>query len=150
MVFIHGPKAAGECYHCHQKSTGPGYGRKGKRRQGVPTLNETMPGNVKGSISKLCIECHVTKTARSAVDNELWLHGPLAAGICNSCHHHHSSRYNYMLVSKSSRDLCSRCHAEGFLTQSDEHKGSDECISCHNPHLGKNRYLLKKDYVEVF
>jgi hypothetical protein len=29
------------------------------------------------------------------------------------------------------------------------HKLPSDCLSCHNPHLGKDRELLTKDYKEV-
>jgi predicted CXXCH cytochrome family protein len=29
------------------------------------------------------------------------------------------------------------------------HKEPGECLTCHNPHLGKDRKLLTKDYKEV-
>jgi predicted CXXCH cytochrome family protein len=29
------------------------------------------------------------------------------------------------------------------------HKEPGECLACHNPHLGKNKKMLKKDYQEV-
>ena len=146
--YVHGPRAANECHTCHESRRGAG--KKNKKRSGdLPKLGETMPGKV-ADMRNICTDCHISKSLNSTITRELWLHGALVNGNCLSCHHYHQSRYPYILLNEKTVDLCARCHAEGFINKTEEHTSGEECISCHNPHVGNNRFLLRKDFDEVF
>jgi predicted CXXCH cytochrome family protein len=144
-VFVHGPKAAGECFLCHDTDSTLSFKRM-KRGVGMPKLGDITPGRLVAPLKELCIQCHTSKSS----NGKLWVHGPLSGGVCTSCHDYHQSGFRYMLFKESSIDLCSQCHAKGYITQIEEHQSGEECISCHNPHIGANRLLLRKDFNEVF
>ncbi len=149
QVFIHGPKAAGECFYCHDTDSTLSFQRV-KKGGGMPRLGDITPGRLTMPFKDLCIQCHTSKSSELRFTEDLWVHGPLSDGQCTACHDYHQTKYQYMLLSESSIELCSRCHAKGYIMQTEEHKSEEECISCHNPHVGANRLLLRKDFDEVF
>lgn len=151
-AFIHGPKAAGQCYQCHETSNSLQFkGTGGKPLRSFGKSRRTgITGRLVTPLKDLCTECHTSKSAESVYMKELWLHGPVASGNCTACHDPHSSSYEYMLLEGRSPDLCTRCHTGEFMLITEDHTASSECVSCHNAHMGKNRFLLKKDYDEIF
>ncbi len=100
---------------------------------------------------QICVNCHVNRTAEYAEANNLWLHAPVTKENCIFCHHHHprssQSPIPYLLRNIPEK-LCTTCHSKGLIRQSKSHQESNDCIKCHNPHLGKNKSLLIKDYKE--
>jgi predicted CXXCH cytochrome family protein len=72
-------------------------------------------------------------------------HGAFAIRDCLVCHEPHSSPYPHLL-SRTEPDLCTRCHSElltcpargDILTM-----GDPPCTSCHGPHGGKGRFILR-------
>jgi predicted CXXCH cytochrome family protein len=149
QVYTHGPKASGECFYCHNTDSTQSF-KSLKKGKGMPQLSDITPGRLVTSKKALCVQCHTTKSAELMFTDNLWVHGPLADGLCTACHDYHETKYPYMLKSKSSIKLCTQCHAKGFISEIEGHKNEDECISCHNPHVGLNRLLLRRDYNEVF
>jgi predicted CXXCH cytochrome family protein len=151
VSFAHGPFAAGQCYQCHEISATVGFRKFDKEEpKGIPKLTQAIPGRLVVPLEQLCTECHMEKSVMSASNKDLWVHGPVASGNCAICHSPHKSRFQYMLLSEKTTDLCSQCHSKGNIMETEEHVKDEECISCHNPHLGKDRFLLKKDFNEVF
>lgn len=101
-------------------------------------------------VPQRCVECHENKTPAYAVKSGLWLHAPVNKETCIICHNQHPRRAkNSYLLKEKSVALCTRCHSEGLMTLSEVHRQSKDCIECHNPHLGKNKYLLIKDFKEI-
>jgi predicted CXXCH cytochrome family protein len=143
---IHGPYAAGECYQCHVLK---GEQKEILQKGSFPNL-QSLPKDLLIPKNELCNECHLTKSFAAAFTENLWIHGPVSAGMCTTCHHHHQSRYRYLLLKETSKQLCSQCHIEESITTIEEHMEDKECTFCHNPHLGKNRFLLKKDFFETY
>ncbi len=45
-------------------------------------------------------------------------------------------------------EICHNCHSDEKVMNIPDHSKPGECLDCHNPHLGKNRLLLKKEYQE--
>lgn len=150
--FAHGPFGAGQCYQCHETSATVGFRKYEKEKpEGLPKLEQAMPGRLATQLKTLCIECHTLKSAVSAYSSGLWVHGPVADGDCIVCHSPHRSPFQYMLLKGKSVELCTQCHIRGrYMLEIEEHKEEKECNLCHNPHLGKDRFLLKKDFNEVF
>ena len=146
--FVHGPKASGECFFCHDTSSSQSF--RNLRKGGMPRLGEIKPGRLVADLKEICIQCHTSKSSYIQYAQNLWLHGPVSSGNCTSCHDYHQTRFRYMLFTDNSRDLCTRCHKDGFMLQTESHNNKKQCISCHNPHIGANRLLLRKDYDEVF
>ena len=150
--FVHGPKAQGKCDQCHELSGTYAFRKADTKGAGVPSIGEVSGrlGRLVMPLSELCMDCHISKSQKTAYSNKLWLHGPAAQGECTLCHQPHQSEFQYMLLKKNSIELCTECHAKGHMKENEKHKTDDECISCHNPHAGENSLLLKKDSNELF
>jgi predicted CXXCH cytochrome family protein len=148
VAFVHGPYASKQCDLCHVIEAEKPQ-KAGEYAGGFPRLQD-LPSKLLLPINELCIDCHVAKAYTSAYREELWIHGPVSSGICTVCHHHHVSRADYMLLAEKPIDLCSQCHTGDFITNIAEHTEGKDCLECHNAHVGKDRFLLKKDYVEIY
>ena len=151
---IHGPYDAYECNLCHKmggNSIGKTLGDISIRTSlgAVPSLQD-LPRELLLPKNELCVDCHTTKSFASASTRELWVHGPISTGMCRACHHHHKSGFPLLLLKETSIELCSQCHIKGLISDIDEHLRDEECTVCHNPHVGKSRFLLKKEFVEIF
>lgn len=147
VLFSHTPWAAGRCDQCH----------KGAKGFGVPGQNGTpsvfrkgggMPGKLVLPKTELCIKCHGYLASSQAFIKRLWLHTPTAKGECNKCHDAHQSKNRYTLL-EAPEKVCIPCHTEGNIIKPAEQCKPNECLDCHNPHLGKDRRLLKKDHKET-
>jgi predicted CXXCH cytochrome family protein len=146
-IYSHTPYATKRCNLCHDASAffgrfglagSAGTSRKMKNTRG---LLVTLP-------NKLCVKCHKDKSVSPVSKERLWLHAPAALGKCQLCHAPHQSEYPNILL-ESPDAICSKCHSEGFVIATADHKKSKDCLSCHNSHLGKNKNLLIKDFKEV-
>ena len=146
-LFSHTPYRLKMCEQCHQTSATFGRFRKvGSRRMVKAGLGS--PGMLVVPLKELCVNCHKYMSASNVFKEELWLHAPAAQGKCNICHGPHEGPNPNLLLEKPDK-ICIQCHSEGFMLDSADHKKSTECLSCHNPHLGKDRMLLEKVYKEV-
>ncbi len=147
IPFSHGPYAARLCDGCHDTSPTVDFRRSTRRQAGG--IGRTRRGIIVAPIKELCTECHTYKSAQRAYEEGLWLHGPVAEGNCVICHSPHESPNPYLLRVKS-EEICIGCHSEGYIVNTAVHSGSRDCLSCHNPHLGKDMLLLVEGYNEVF
>ena len=147
--FIHGPRASGECFFCHDTESSLSF-RETKLGPGIRNLSEITPGRLVKARNKICVQCHMSKSAELLFTENLWVHGPVSDGLCGPCHDYHQTKNQYMLVRASSIDLCTQCHAKQYIMQTEAHQTNAECITCHNPHIGTSRLLLRKDFDEVF
>ena len=150
---IHGPYDAGQCYLCHELSTTAALKTRDQTKKPAPEakrFDRALPGRLLSPVNELCIECHTSKSTQSAFSKDLWIHGPVSSGMCIICHSPHATQHPYMLRQGNSNQMCAMCHKEGFISNTEAHREGDNCITCHNAHLGKNRFLLKKDFDEVF
>src|SRR5436190_1351068 len=85
----------------------------------------------------LCFECHddflaQAKFKHSAVDQ------------CADCHKaHHADEKG--LLAKPLGQLCMDCHEKKDLeaVKGHERMSGISCLQCHDPHVGKNKTLLK-------
>ena len=76
---------------------------------------------------------------------ESFVHGPLGAGVCISCHSPHGSFEPYGMK-LTGGDLCFSCHqsAEDDFNKDVIHPPVDEgCIECHDPHESSKRFQLR-------
>jgi len=150
-AVAHGPYAAQQCYQCHSTASSASFrffsGSQNKS-SGSPAA-QNISSRLVLPIKELCIDCHTGKSVSAAFNRGLWVHGPVSEGMCVTCHGPHASPYPYMLLKGSSREMCSSCHTSGFIMATDDHMKDEECTSCHNPHVGKTRFLLKKDFDEA-
>lgn len=136
-IITHAPYTQRRCDLCHGKISLSTL----KRRGGIPG-SEVVPSK------DVCLGCHPNKSPSRAFTEGLWLHAPASQGNCNLCHCPHQSTIPARLTEKISK-ICIQCHSEGYKMNTPEHRNAAECLSCHNPHLGNNSLLLKKEYDEV-
>jgi predicted CXXCH cytochrome family protein len=128
--WLHGPYAAGECSSCHDLSS-------------PDTL--TLP------VQALCVHCHAEHGAEAAQARGLRLHEPALEGRCTACHHPHLAPRRYMLLAADNQALCARCHDRAALLADPAHMEApgEDCLACHNAHVGTTPALLTSDFDEV-
>ena len=146
-IYTHTPYANGNCIGCHSASSASftmfrSNGSSSNFRKGGG-----KPGVLIAPRKKLCIKCHEYLTPDQASLSGLWLHTTAAVGDCDACHAPHQSGYPNVLLSKP-EEICLECHSDENTLNIPDHSKPGECLDCHNPHLGRNRLLLKKDYQE--
>ena len=142
--FAHPEWAKEKCESCHQTE---------RNEAGIVVKNDlNEPAN------KLCIKCHVDKTARIAIKERLWLHSPVGEGKCLNCHAAHKSDYPFHLLFPLNNKICTNCHSIASISQKihDDSKlmntktvRKNGCLACHNPHIGANKNLLKAEHNEI-
>ncbi len=126
-ITTHRPVAEKRCEACHRierSDSGP------IAFSGVPELNAPP--------EELCFRCHSFGPARI-------VHGPVARGLCLSCHLPHQSPHDHLLRQADQKSLCGACHSgETFVTE-EAHRayGDRACSSCHDPHASDREALLR-------
>jgi predicted CXXCH cytochrome family protein len=146
-VYSHTPYTEGRCNGCHRSSSGSFTVFRSKKSSSTFSEGGGKPGVLVAPRKKLCIKCHEYLTPDKALLSGLWLHTTAAEGDCDACHAPHQSGYPSILLSKPG-EICQECHSDEKTMNIPDHSKPGECLDCHNPHLGKNRLLLKKDYQE--
>ena len=147
----HGPFAAGECGRCHSLSQSQSFlGNRDATSQApstVPSVSATsrltMPKQ------QLCISCHSQHGAEFARTRGLHQHPPAATGDCTGCHSPHQSLRQYMLLRTNNYELCGGCHGPETLTPVHVENSQQDCINCHNAHVGTTSKLLRADTQEL-
>jgi len=108
---------------------------------------------------KKCDKCHLTQHGNRLIDREPalcnqchkdytkatpFVHGPVAAGFCNSCHVPHKS-VNKSLLILPIREICQHCHAAGDVNKNKAHEKTSDvpCLECHYAHGGQTILMLK-------
>ena len=125
----HLPFKIGQCTICHTEKNGNKNGNKYAHSKEQPDL---------------CYMCHKRKDTKSRV------HGPVAAGMCTSCHDPHQENHRFRLFADRRFDLCVTCHAdkkEWVVKVKNKHgavKIENRCLNCHDPHVSENEKFLKK------
>lgn len=147
LVF-HKPYADKQCQKCHKTR-----GMFGRFSQKAVSISLSPMGDSPGilvvPLKELCVRCHANISLVQTMEEKLWLHAPVATGKCTICHNPHQAPFPSLLI-KAPQELCSGCHSEGLILKNAvEHNEKKTCLECHNPHLGKNRLMLAKDYKEV-
>ena len=161
----HGPAGAGFCTSCHQPHQSQS--RKLLLAEGnslcftchsdnlfqESKIHQSMKGRDK------CVDCHNPHSSENIFmlqdgtcnkchnekNNEYsFLHGPVAGNYCSVCHETHASENEDLLIN-AGLDLCINCHSSATLFMNPEHQGenNEDCMACHNPHGGENKFLLK-------
>jgi predicted CXXCH cytochrome family protein len=146
-IYVHAPYADGRCDDCHRTASESFTMFRSKGPSSRFRTGGGKPGVLIAPRKKLCIKCHDYLTPDKASLSGLWLHTTAAEGDCDACHAPHQSGYPGVLLSKP-EEICQECHSDEKTMNIPDHSKPGECLDCHNPHLGKNRLLLKKDYQE--
>jgi len=149
--FFHGPYTGGLCYRCHEVSESGGFRSLGKQEgaKGSFAKGGGIPGKLLAHPKKLCGSCHADRFPEKLSAAGVWVHGPVAAGSCLRCHGPHSAPEISLLLKKPDA-LCLECHGKTFDPGVPEHSEKKDCLSCHNPHFGRDRLLLKADLAEAW
>jgi len=151
LKWAHGPYAAEECDRCHALASSLSFrGGSTTGTSTVPALQDVR-GRLAAPIEELCISCHVEKSVESQVPKTVSIHGPVANGLCTTCHSPHQSARPYLLLRTDNIELCTECHdSTGLRERSPEHQRAPDkdCVACHNPHLGNTAMLLRAEYDE--
>jgi predicted CXXCH cytochrome family protein len=116
LYSYHTEMEDGECTACHEKGA-------------EPIAYDT-------DLSTVCGRCH------SADFSARHVHGPVAMGMCSSCHDPHGSTFESFLRMEQA-DLCIDCHNQPITAGHRERAGEDACMKCHDPHESEKRFLIK-------
>ena len=122
--FLHAPTDQKTvCEDCHKLNT-------------TPVSYQRM--NVMASTCQTDV-CH------SDMGNDRYVHGPVGAGVCISCHNPHGSLEEYA-VSRPPLPLCLVCHEDKQSELEQEHVHgiitSSGCIDCHDSHESPTEFQL--------
>jgi predicted CXXCH cytochrome family protein len=117
--LVHQPVENGDCSSCHDPHAND---RKKLLSKSAPTL---------------CWDCHDNFLEKAAFKHDV-------VEDCASCHDIHQSAESKLLL-KPRGVLCLDCHEEKDLKAVKGHEGSQgkSCVECHDPHVGRDKYLLK-------
>jgi predicted CXXCH cytochrome family protein len=143
----HGPFAANECWRCHNLSQSKSF--LGTREPAIetagPMRSVTGPSRLLMQPHELCATCHTQHGARYVRNRGLQQHRPAEVGTCTDCHHPHQSLRQYMLLKTDNRELCGGCHELMDLSPVHTEVPEQDCIACHNAHVGVTSKLLSSD-----
>ncbi len=150
--YMHAPAANWLCAtSCHNGQSG----RFNEKFKGASKFIYPDP------IAKTCFECHEKFEKR--FKKEKYRHEPVDDGRCNKCHNPHGGNDKKFLRYQVWY-LCTTCHTEKkskphvvttFSSRGHPTKGKKlpnnpneelTCVSCHNPHVSNNGFMLR-DYM---
>ena len=89
-----------------------------------------------GRQSDLCHSCHDSR------EDAPYLHGPVGAGQCTSCHDPHGSANGAFLTS-AGKGLCHGCHDQPSSAQHMQAASGRGCTQCHDPHGSGKKFFLE-------
>ncbi|ACH38145.1 cytochrome c [Citrifermentans bemidjiense Bem] len=101
-----------------------------------------------------CTSCH--DPHGSSVQGILYnnVHKPVASKMCNQCHEDAASP-NALKTKRQGGELCKGCHNDMYNSTFGKNKvhsplfSKKGCLTCHNPHAGKEKGLLKESTLIV-
>jgi DmsE family decaheme c-type cytochrome len=156
-----------DCQTCHEKATGPTFARSkhagldqncAKCHTNVGEHAKSQMAGEKGPVPTLkdktakqindtCLTCHEKANQASFLSS---MHARRNVA-CTSCHSVHSFKSDKaQLKTKTDTETCFTCHkAERAKSLRTSHhpvrEGKMGCTSCHNPHDGVRRKMIKAD-----
>jgi predicted CXXCH cytochrome family protein len=108
----------------------------------------TLSSNeIETGMEKNCLGCH------SQLTDNVYVHGPVAVGICTICHDPESTPNKYK-VNDNDDVLCYGCHVDRKEIDSKKALlhgpvGAGMCTVCHDPHSSPFEYQLVKAKTEL-
>lgn len=139
-----GPPTWPSCLDCHSPHGGETrfmlHRGSVKTYMGVERQQEEPAELVK---APLCADCHDGRTAPNPLEGLKWLHGPVAAGDCLTCHQPHHPTGRTAFLRRSGDALCTECHDNLAPTPGRAHSklGQVSCLECHEAHGGAVRAM---------
>lgn len=98
-------------------------------------------GPLPAGASCMTAECHADYSRAPQI------HSPVAQLACDSCHAGDVGGHKFPLK-RDANQTCTFCHSVSN-TESFQHKALEQgCLSCHQPHTSRAKFLLKADTVE--
>jgi len=128
------------CLNCHDSSTvyNSKFHKKNEQTSCIECHNPHGGENRFMPQHGSCYKCHNNYT--KVYD---FLHGPVAGEYCSSCHGSHITNTPNLLLNTGNQ-ICLNCHNAKDINSSEYHKNNEtDCVTCHNPHGGKNRFFTK-------
>jgi predicted CXXCH cytochrome family protein len=122
--YIHSGMTKMDCKECH------------RFRRGQYDFARNVPARSDCTTSK----CHGNTMASME-----YVHGPVGAGVCISCHNPHGS-FRVQQLARDDREMCMVCHQakeEEFNKKVVHSPVGEGCSSCHDPHQSDRRFQLK-------
>lgn len=147
----HKPYSDGSCHECHLIPKGVNFGMF-RSKKSTPARFEKgggIPAVLSTPRQTLCVRCHDYLSGDFADMEGLWLHTPTVDGDCYLCHDPHVADYPKLLLRKP-LEVCLDCHAVHDIKDTPEPIRPEDCLACHNAHLGIDRLMLKSGYVEAY
>ncbi|MDF1548427.1 MAG: cytochrome c3 family protein [Bacteroidales bacterium] len=160
---VHGPVGGGYCSNCHDphKSQLEKLLKQPAEQLCLHCHDSTTIYTSKFHINSdknTCIECHNPHGGENRFMPQHgscynchnnyakiydFLHGPVAGEYCSACHSAHIENTPNLLLYNDNQ-ICLNCHDKKVIYASEYHKNKEsDCITCHNPHGGKNRFFTK-------
>ncbi|QXE85607.1 cytochrome c3 family protein [Geomonas nitrogeniifigens] len=101
-----------------------------------------------------CVYCHDPHGSdrKGILYNNV--HKPVSAMMCNQCHEEATSP-NALKTKREGAELCKGCHNEMYNTAFGKNRihspllTKQACLSCHNPHAGKEKGLLREAPIQL-
>ena len=121
--YVHGKPAPLDCKECH------------RLRGGQYNFSRIVPARANCTTGA----CH------AGMGKSAYVHGPVGAGVCISCHNPHGSA-KPLAMERTGQELCLVCHQDKphEFTDSVVHAPVQEgCLDCHNPHESSLRFQLR-------
>lgn len=111
--------------------------------------SEEHPGDKKSGISlsdsepALCLMCHETATG-----SDLYVHTPVKAGKCTTCHNPHSSSKLMLIRDEMPEVTCYHCHTNPGAGMRSVHAPAEsgDCLLCHHQHASTEQFMLQASY----
>ncbi len=77
-----------------------------------------------------------------------FLHGPMFVNACDTCHVLSEPKLHLYELTRKRENLCAHCHEFDLNDSLMLHEPFEDgtCLSCHNPHGGREPSLLKSDH----
>lgn len=122
--YVHSGVKSMNCKDCH------------KFRRDQFDFTRNVPAKADCTTEK----CHGNKMA-----NEQYVHGPVGAGVCISCHNPHGS-FRAKQIARDDKTMCMVCHEakkEEFNKKVVHAPVEDGCSTCHDPHQSPLKFQLK-------
>lgn len=97
----------------------------------------SLPEGILSDSTKQKVELAIKRPAKA----EVFFHKPYREKRCNDCH---QTGFGQRLVAARVDLLCQTCHEDFAVKRKYTHGpvAVGQCLTCHNPHLAKNKYLL--------